>query len=327
MSKPAIAFALVAAILVTSAQTPAPNTPVVRPAQGAAAPTASAFVVGLTRWSGGIEIVGRYTGERWVNTWPPPVEPGGPVPALAQIPAAWLAKSVPRDWHVWGRDGASFVMRVNGTRRGVGESQGCTQPLVLTLDTPTGVPRDFFDDLIAIDTPQPVERVEPVLREGTEWLRLEPVIRSAVLARQAAMLSGGEWTADVRARVASAPVRVESLIRASRADLPLFAYYFSATKRIEHDGSTLGFVVSGWILAVGSGPESPSNARTSNVKARRFGGEEDSGRALEPLAIFRVGTRVFWLVSVPGYEWVTFVFVEVTPANVRDVLTTDGGGC
>src|SRR5688572_485823 len=60
------------------------------------------FVVGVTSWNGSIEVLGRFDGMRWVNTWPEVDEPSRPVPRLADMPTAWLGKPVPREWHAQG---------------------------------------------------------------------------------------------------------------------------------------------------------------------------------------------------------------------------------
>jgi hypothetical protein len=219
-------------------------------------------------------------------------------------------------------------MRVTAARRGLGEAQGCEQPLVLAMDLPPGIPRGFFDGLVAVDTTREVEGVEDVLPDGTQGLQLEPFIRAAVMASQGAILRANvEWPGDTKALVQAAPIRIEALSRPSRSDRSAFALYFAASRRVEWDNSTIGILVEGWIHAPGSGPWSPANVSTSNVTARYFRGEVDPGSALKAQAIFRVGTRAFWLMSAPGYEWISYKFVEVTETSAREVLATSGGGC
>src|SRR5678816_3808075 len=77
------------------------------------APTAGPFVLGLVRWNGAIEIVGRFTGQTWVNTWPVPAEFPVPVPAIDDVPDTWLGRPVPRQWTIWSKAGP-LALRVTG---------------------------------------------------------------------------------------------------------------------------------------------------------------------------------------------------------------------
>ena len=172
---------------------------------------------------------------------------------------------------------------------------------MLTLDLPAGIPRRFFDGLIAVDTTREVEGIEEVRPDGTQGLQVEPFVRAAVLASQDAVLNADtEWPGNTRTLVRMAPIKIESLSRPVRSDRSPFAFYFAATRRVEWDNSTIGILVEGWIHAPGTGLWSPASVSTSNVPARRFRGEEDPGSALQAQAIFRIGTRAFWLMSAPG---------------------------
>jgi hypothetical protein len=71
----------------------------------------------------------------------------------------------------------------------------------------------------------------------------------------------------------------------------------------------------------------PATVSTSDVMVRQFRGEEDPGSALRAHAVFRLGARAIWLMSAPGYEWISFKFIEVTSTSAREVLTTQGAGC
>jgi hypothetical protein len=83
----------------------------------------TSFVVGVTSWNGSIEVLGRFDGMRWVNTWPEVDEPSRPVPPLADMPTAWLGKPVPREWRVWMRGQDSFPRLVTHARRGLGQGE------------------------------------------------------------------------------------------------------------------------------------------------------------------------------------------------------------
>jgi hypothetical protein len=194
------------------------------------------------------------------------------------------------------------------------------------MDLPVGIPRSLFDGSVAVDTSRVVEGVEN-LRSDEQGLQLEPFIRDAFVASEGSVLRGdSEWPGDTKARVESAPIRIESLTRPGRSD-SLFAVHFTATRRVEWEYSTIGVVVEGWIHAPATGLWDPAKVSVSDVRARQFRGEEDTGSAPRPLAIFPMVSSAIWLLSVPGYEWVSFKFIEVTSTSAREVLTTSGGGC
>src|SRR5262245_39360786 len=94
--------------------------------------------------------VARYNGSRWANTWPPPADRDTPVPALNEIPTAWLAQRVPIGWTVWESDGRQMNVRVTGTIR----DPGCSSAVKLTFD---GV---HVENGVALST---ARRVAPVL--------------------------------------------------------------------------------------------------------------------------------------------------------------------
>jgi len=286
------------------------------------------FVVGVTSWDGAIQVLGRFDGKGWVNTWPRVDDPSLPVPRLVDVPAAWLGKPVPREWHVWAPGQPPFTRRVTRLRRGLGDGDGCEQPLVLVMDLPVGIPRSLFDGAVAVDSSREVGGVENVLPEYGQGLQLEPFVRAAVMASEGSILRGdSEWPSDTKVRVETAPIRIESLTRPARSDRSPFAFHFTATRRVEWDNSTIGVVVEGWIHAPGTGLWDPAKVSVTDVTARQFRGEVDPGSALRAIATFPMASSAVWLMSAPGYEWVSFTFIEVTSESAREVLTTGGGGC
>src|SRR5207344_1730067 len=62
--------------------------------------TPRALVVAVDE-GGTLLPVARYAAGRWLNTWPEPDEDSKPVPALADVPRAWLGRVVPSEWTLW----------------------------------------------------------------------------------------------------------------------------------------------------------------------------------------------------------------------------------
>jgi len=294
-------------------------------ASGRQAPGPRPFVLAFSGWNGALQILGRFTGTTWINTWPAPAETDVSVPPLSQVPTLWLGQPVPRNWTLWMRDGLKVPVAVAGTRRGAGDGGGCTQPLVLALNLPQGTPPGLLDGGLAVDTDQPVEEFESLSSATLRFLRFEPLIRETFSAheRQVIDQSGQESAAELRARMDRIPIRVEALFMPVRYDIAPLIYYFVATKRVEDDhGSTRGIVISGWIRT-----SSEKQGTAFGVSGHAFSGDAHPGDGLRPLGVLRVASRVFWVMGAPGYESTAFHIYEVTAAGINLVLTVDGGGC
>jgi hypothetical protein len=98
-------------------------------------------------------------------------------------------------------------------------------------------------------------------------------------------------------------------------------YYFEAVRRANRkDGSMLSLKVGGWLRR-------DSNDHTSAFALSGSVVEDESMWSVTPLAIVRVAGRVFWVATDARYESSSFIIRDVSPGAVRDVLTTDNGGC
>ena len=53
---------------------------------------AKPFVLAAADFMGGLKIVGRFDGSKWLNSWPEPAESDVPVPLLSQVPESWLGQ-------------------------------------------------------------------------------------------------------------------------------------------------------------------------------------------------------------------------------------------
>ena len=98
-------------------------------------------------------------------------------------------------------------------------------------------------------------------------------------------------------------------------------YYFEATRRVKGRPDD-GLSVSGWIRR--------GAARqwvVSGAEGRVLLDDSNPVPANEPIAAFRLGTRVYWVVKWNGYEGWSTAIVEITATGARDVLVTPGGGC
>jgi hypothetical protein len=271
---------------------------------------------------GGLVPFARFTGARWVNTWPMPAESDVPVPPLAEIPTIWLGKPVPRQWSFWPASGSRRPVTVVGARRGSGTGGGCTQPAVLTMDQTL----DSESRGLAVDTDQVVEAIRRVQPSSAEWRHLEPVIHAAVRANERRLVAIGPinrpWQQEALTEVDvfQAPLAIEAVYRPV-ADASPILYYFEAVRSANRrNGSLLSMKVSGWVR-----PD--PNGRTSAFQLFGRVFDDEAMWTMTPLAIVRLAQRVFWITAVTHYESSSFVIRDVSASAIRDVLTSDNGGC
>jgi hypothetical protein len=124
---------------------------------------------------GMLEVLVRFTGEKWVNTWEGSGGQTAPVLPLDQIPLSWLGKPVPRQWTAWTSDGRSRLVRVTGTARG----PACEAPTVLTLAPADVGPADQAE--VTLDTDQRIlgfRELRPSDRDA-DRAAMEPVALGA----------------------------------------------------------------------------------------------------------------------------------------------------
>jgi hypothetical protein len=290
-------------------------------ASGALSAQPRPFVVAAYS-DGGLVPFARFADGRWVNTWPMPSDSDVRVLPLAEIPTTWLGRPVPRQWTFWPASGSRRRVTVVGTRRGNGVGGGCTQPAVLTMDqTPVEESRG-----LAVDTDQVVEAVRRVPRSSTEWRHLEPVIDSAVRDNERRLVEIGSlnrpWQQEALAEVNvfQAPLSIDTVYRPV-ADTSPILYYFEAVRSANRkNASLLRLKVSGWVR-----PDSNGRFTAFALFGSVF--DDDGMWSMTPLAIVRLAGHVFWIAALSRYESSSFVIRDVSPNAIRDVLTSDNGGC
>ena len=294
------------------------------PVQQAVAP----FVVAIERSGGrGTEHfllpIARYTGTNWINTWPVPDDVDRPVPPLAQIPAAWLGGPVPMTWTRSSANGARLPVKVTGAGR---EPGGCYTPIVLSITGPDdgagdrGAPNAVR---IAVSTNQPVEFVRAIAPDHRDAKEIRPVIAREYQQAEARPASerAEEWRALLSAlNAARAPLTIEMLAGPSIDAGPVI-YYFRAVRRVTPPRDPqIAIEVHGWVSRDAGG----AWVAFDTVRQNRSGDAQGEDR---PLAIFRVGQRMYWLTMLIGYEWVDFAIDDVARGSVRRFVTAGGGGC
>jgi len=296
-------------------------------ARAAQSETTSPFVLGAAHQAPllSIEPFARFTGSRWVNTWPPADESNKPAPALDRVPAGWLAKPVPREWTLWPTTGAPIKATITGIAR---EDGGCTAPLVLTLAPADALDIAFADDngppLIAVDTQQPIEGVRRMRPTDAEWQPLTQVIEQAFRANEPRFLMAPSTrslveTARRELDFTMLEIDTASLTRAAR-ELEPSLYYFEAQKQTTlKSGLLFGIKARGWLRRNGT------TWSAVGVTGAPF--DEEGLSSVTPLGIVRASGRVFWVSMITYYESMEFAIDEILPQGSRRLLRAGGGGC
>jgi len=292
------------------------------------APGTPPFIVAIDHPSGdsvesSLIPIARYTGTEWVNTWPPPDEASTPAPALVQIPEAWLGGPVPTVWTRWAADGSRLRVTVVAPVR---ERRRCETAIVLRIAGVSDGKRDPWAPgavRIAVNTNQPVEFVRAIAAEHRDAKETRPVIEREY--QQAEARAAGERTEDWAMvlnslNAARAPMIIETLVGPS-IDAGPVVYYFRALRRVTPPRqSPMAIEVHGWIARGAGG----AWAAFDTARELRRGDGQGEHR---PLAIFRVGQRMYWLTMLLGYEGVGFAIDDVARGTVRRLVTARDGGC
>jgi hypothetical protein len=100
----------------------------------------SSLNVAVVDGDGPLLPIARYTGRKWVNTWPDLEDAEAPVPSLQRVPRSWLGKGIPLRWTVWFTTGGRAQIRVTGIER----SGGCLAPATLTTMGLPNPPHTLF---------------------------------------------------------------------------------------------------------------------------------------------------------------------------------------
>jgi len=292
------------------------------------APATPAFIVAIDHPAGSsvepsLLPIARYTGTEWVNTWPQPDEASTPAPPVAQIPEAWLGGPVPTAWTRWAADGSRVRVTVVAPVR---ERRRCETAIVLRIAGVSDGARDPWAPgavRVAVNTSQPVEWVRAMAPDHRDAKEIRPVIEREY--RQAEERPAGERPEDSTAvlnalNAARAPMIVETLVGPS-IDAGPVVYYFRAIRRVTPPRqSPMAIEVHGWLARGADG----AWAAFDTARAIRRGDGQGENR---PLAIFRVGQRMYWLTMLIGYEGVGFAIDDVARGSVRRLVTARDGGC
>lgn len=280
---------------------------------------AGPFVVAIEQRAGrpNLQPVARYTGAEWVNTWPRPDDEGKPAPLLGQIPPEWLGGPVPLQWTLWSTDGARIPVRVTAAIR---EPGPCQHPIVLPISGADGAPIAPDPVRVAVNTSQPVEYVKAIAPDHHDAKEIRPLIEREYQQAEARRAGEGsrDWTQDRDAlNAARAPITIETLVGPS-IDAGPVVYYFRALRRLPAEDIAIEF--HGWVS------RSTDGAWVTFDTVRQNRGNDGAGLN-RPIAIFRVGQRMYWLTMLVGYEWSHLAIDEVARGSVRRLVTTYAGGC
>jgi hypothetical protein len=305
-------------------------------AQSPAAPPA--FVVAVDE-GGTLLPLARYGAGRWLNTWPEPEEDSKPVPALADVPRAWLGRPVPSEWTLWPTGGGPTRVTITGTAR----SGGCVVSPKLTLPEERFPPAGAFDQVhpgLATTEGGVVRAVEMVAGRSMQAPfptaaaildRVRPVVASlfATHERQAMATAQTFGSPDATLTAGQLPTLQPSVDWLYRVVSPGAAVlYFEASKR-SPPARLHRLTVSGWLrlddaevtplgidafVSLDDEPP-PAGDSIANVSQRI------------PLGVVRAGTQDVWVMEAPSGETTGFILYDVGTTAARVLLRVDAGGC
>lgn len=306
------------------------------PAPKVAAAAPASFAVAVTEGDTLLPIA-RYDAGRWLNTWPEPEEDSKEVPALADVPAAWLGGPVPAEWTLWFAVGGSTRVRIAGTER----SGGCVVSPKLKVQDPPEPPAGSFDTIhagLATTDGGAVAAVHQIVSPGAGGARstdealvrrLQPVVLSLFDAREAKAMEGpraGNATIVSVQQLKKVAATIDWLYRSAGAD-PSVLYVEASKRPTPAPGERL--TVSAWLRLAANGDVVPLRV-LAGLRWEEDPPSEDSITNvpdLVPLGIVSISDRDVWFMESHYSESADFVLFEVGRTVVRRVLLINGGGC
>ena len=246
--------------------------------------------------------IARLSADGWVDTWPGSEEEEVPVPALNDIPTAWLGRRVPTEWTVWFTAGGSTRVLINGTQR----YGGCQSPPALTMTRPQAVPSGAFDDIhlgIATNTAQIVHSLRALPPNS------RPVRARAAIATAAKQVVGRDHG-------------ISSMYESGAGQNTVYYY---ETREAKLPGRDWPSLVRGWLRRNAQG-----TLRGVGAEIHACGYDGPVARphsCLIPLGVLRQPDHELWVMERPQGETHAFELWKITPATAERILVADAGGC
>jgi catechol 2,3-dioxygenase-like lactoylglutathione lyase family enzyme len=313
-----------------------PDTP---PSKALASANPASFAVAVTEGDTLLPIA-RYGAGGWLNTWPEPEEDSKEVPALADVPVAWLGGPVPPEWNLVFAIGGSTPVQIAGTER----TGGCVVSPKLKMRNPPVPPAGSFDEIhagLATTNGGVVAAVRQIVsRAGSGTTstddalvkRLQPVVQSLFDAHEQKALErartsdGSSTTAMSPALLAKATPTIDWMYRSLGAD-PSVLYVEASKRPMPAPGERLG--VSAWLRLAANGDVVPLRVDAGIELDDAPPGDDSITNVPDqvPLGVINVGGRDVWFMEAHFSESADFLLYEVAPTVVRRILRVDGGGC
>lgn len=287
------------------------------------------FTVGILRQDGILIPFAAFDGNTWTNAWPsatdnrPPLIPDG----LANIPRSW-----------WGREGPVTeweLIRPNGIRQWIRVTG--VAPFQTHCLANVGLTTDFKGDADVRPHTYPVPSAgltstRPGLLKAVEEVPVGAPEFQAVSSLLPEIFSGLEkpawstvpetWRPSLSGSL-PAPV-LRALYRSSIGN-GRERFWFYATRTVPTFISTDSrsfeamTVVKGWLTRSSPGSGLAVEHATAIVDSDDLKGS----KIVKPFGQVEIGGRHMWLGSSHGYEWETYVVVELD----KGLLEANAGGC
>jgi hypothetical protein len=281
----------------------------------------------------------RYSAGRWLNTWPEPEEDSKPVPALADVPRAWLGRPVPSEWTLWPTGGGTTRVQITGTAR----TGGCVVSPKLTLPERRFPPAGAFDQVHpglatteggvvrAIEMvagrsmPTPLPTAEAILTN------IQPVVVSLFATHEGRALANAQTFGSPDATLTTGQLptlqpKVEWLYRVVSPGATVL--YFEASKR-SPPALLHRLTVHGWLRVDGARVTPMGIEASVWVDDERPPATDSIANVSEriPLGVVHAGAQDVWVMETPSGESNAFALYDVGITAARLLLRVDAGGC
>jgi hypothetical protein len=306
-----------------------------------------AVTIAVLRGDGVLVPVITRTGNKWTNTWPPPVKAADVPLGIDGIPKRWWGKpGVTTTWHAWQIDGSRSEIAVERPTWYLAHcQQGIGLKTALTARPPIPPPtvQPYPKLGLASTSPLGFTRIEPVAEGDPMWTKVVDAVGSATSKAEDAM--DGRIVNSIpqlkhptpAAERAAVPTRVEALYRVPHA-AGQSLYYVEATKRYgmpplaadrkapapsPKDGCSVMTFANGFFVA---GPDGTIPPPSLNVRVTSC--DYDTVSLMLPLAAIGEGEAQVFIGQVTGWDYEAYAgFRWDEQGKIADVFFTRGGWC
>ncbi len=302
-----------------------------------------AFMVGILQSDGAIIPFGVFDGQKWVNPWPQAEEQlDSRIIGREDIPAAWwgVLQGEAKGWLLFASDGQSKNLNLLGVDKIPFQ---CRTIWALLSDGGTGKANPQVSPTekigVAVSGGRQVEKISVLKSNSEEFHTMAGLLASEFNRQETEAVQefitnpenkdvilrdrlnrGQPLDAGQRQQVA---MKLTSLYRAPLAGSNAPLYYAEAEKVYVNLAAPecQGYSrLVGWFQLA-------ANGQPHFLKSEMVLDDCDGMQSLTrvPLGLLRINAKTFWLLAEYGYEYETYMVVEIDAGGVASVAETSSG--